>query len=178
MQLSQSFDISLDVNRYLEIIKAKTAALFAASTKVGSIIGAKNQQDVDLMHDYGINLGIAFQITDDIIDYSKNSGKTLGNDFYEGKITLPIINAYNAADNHTKNRIRYLFTKTDKNHSDLEEIIDILDHTESLKSSYELAREYSGKSIKALENLKEINISIEILTILRNTSVFLIDRDH
>ena len=79
---------------YLKIISSKTAALFSAATKVGAILGEKNNKEKEALEFYGKNLGLTFQIADDTLDYNSEInlfGKKTGNDFYEGKITLPII---------------------------------------------------------------------------------------
>ena len=90
---------------YLKIISAKTASLFAASTKVGAILANQDNKIKQALEVYGKNLGLTFQIADDTLDYNsdlKIFGKEIGNDFYEGKITLPIILVYQKASKSEK----------------------------------------------------------------------------
>ena len=87
--------------RYLDVITGKTAALFAAACQVGAVVAERPEQDEQALAEYGVNLGIAFQLVDDALDYAADQtelGKTVGDDFREGKITLPVLVAYQAGD--------------------------------------------------------------------------------
>ena len=97
LQLQHKNDIDILEETYLKIISWKTASLFASATKVGAILSGSEQNIKDALNSYGKNLGLTFQIADDALDYNseiKLFGKETGNDFYEGKITLPIIILY------------------------------------------------------------------------------------
>jgi len=112
MQLMNSRDIKISQEKYLEIIACKTAILFSASTKIGAIITNSSDERRRALADFGNNLGIAFQIMDDVLDYNaavNQFGKENGSDFYEGKITLPIILAYQKANEIDKARIKEIF---------------------------------------------------------------------
>ena len=105
LQLQYESEIDMLEETYLKIISSKTASLFAAATKVGSIIANKDSKIKDALEFYGKNLGLTFQIADDTLDYNselKLFGKDIGNDFYEGKITLPIILLYQKSKNDEK----------------------------------------------------------------------------
>lgn len=94
MQLSAKNDCATGEQAYLEIIRAKTAELFAAACRIGGVLGVRPAAEDEALRTYGLNLGIAFQIIDDVLDYSAEQGrlgKTIGDDFREGKITLPVI---------------------------------------------------------------------------------------
>ena len=94
LQLTTQNDTETGETRYLEVIKAKTAQLFAAACRVGAVIAARPKVEEDALETFGMNLGNAFQLTDDVLDYSAKQmalGKTVGDDFREGKITLPVI---------------------------------------------------------------------------------------
>ena len=94
LQLQHKGEIDIIEETYLKIISAKTASLFAASTKVGAILAKKENKVKEALEFYGKNLGLTFQIADDTLDYNseiKLFGKKIGNDFFEGKVTLPII---------------------------------------------------------------------------------------
>ena len=92
----------------------KTAALFAAATKVGAILGEKDAKYKEALEFYGKNIGLTFQIADDALDYNsdlKSFGKEIGNDFFEGKVTLPIILLYQKISNSEKTILKNLFIK-------------------------------------------------------------------
>lgn len=94
LQLSAAHDIATTENTYLEVIGAKTAALFAAACEVGAVVAGRPAAEQQALHRYGQGLGLAFQLVDDVLDYSAEQarlGKTVGDDFREGKITLPVI---------------------------------------------------------------------------------------
>jgi octaprenyl-diphosphate synthase len=97
LQLSASHDTSTTEDAYLRVIGAKTAALFSAAAEVGAIIGGRRKDQQEALESYGRNLGIAFQLVDDALDYSGKQalmGKSVGDDFREGKITLPVVLSY------------------------------------------------------------------------------------
>nr|WP_234397732.1 polyprenyl synthetase family protein [Sneathiella glossodoripedis] len=94
LQLMNVGDISLTEDKYYEVIGAKTAALFTAACEVGAVVAERPEAEVKALADYGTNLGIAFQLIDDALDYSAEQaslGKTIGDDFREGKVTLPVL---------------------------------------------------------------------------------------
>ena len=101
LQLATQNDLSTPEARYLEVIKGKTAALFAAACQVGAVVADRPEAEEAALAEYGMNLGIAFQLVDDALDYAADQatlGKTVGDDFREGKITLPVLVAYQAGD--------------------------------------------------------------------------------
>ena len=114
LQLQHKSEVDMLEETYLKIISAKTASLFAASTKVGSILANKEKKIKDALEFYGKNLGLTFQIADDTLDYNsdlKFFGKEVGNDFYEGKITLPIILLYQKINQKEKDDLKRIFEK-------------------------------------------------------------------
>src|SRR5690606_33565250 len=99
LQLTKAFDPNLSEADYIEIISAKTAALFAAASQSVAVTAGADAGRVQALYDYGLNLGLAFQIQDDVLDYSGSAGelgKTAGDDFAEGKSTLPLLLAVKA----------------------------------------------------------------------------------
>ena len=109
LQLQYKNEIDMLEETYLKIISAKTASLFAAASKVGSILANKENKIKDALEFYGKNLGLTFQIADDTLDYNselKLFGKEIGNDFYEGKITLPIILLYQKSPDNDKKKLK------------------------------------------------------------------------
>ncbi len=172
LQLTNSTDIKISEEKYLEIISQKTAILFAAATSVGAIISDSNIEKQKALHNFGINLGIAFQIMDDVLDYNSSSdilGKEIGDDFFEGKITLPIIVAYEKADQVEKKRIKQIFNENlmseAKDYNLLKEMINLIRKYKTIDLSIDKSMQYHQK---ALDNLsifddceeKEMLISI------------------
>ena len=101
LQLEHRGEVDLLEETYFNIISMKTAALFAAATKVGACLGERSKKEKDALESYGKNLGLAFQIADDALDYFSSStifGKEIGKDFYEGKTTLPLIIIFQRAN--------------------------------------------------------------------------------
>ena len=112
LQLQHNQEIDILEETYLKIISWKTASLFAASTKVGAILSKKENKFKEALYSYGKNLGLTFQIADDTLDYNselKIFGKKIGNDFYEGKITLPIILLYQKTNTSEKQDLNFIF---------------------------------------------------------------------
>lgn len=104
LQLSSMHNAYTTEAHYMAVIRAKTAALFAAATQVGAVVAEKSAAEEQALYDFGMNLGIAFQLADDALDYSGTAatGKTLGNDFAQGKVTLPVILALQHGDDTEK----------------------------------------------------------------------------
>jgi len=165
MQLMNSNDIEISEEKYLQIISYKTAILFAASTQVGAIISdsisskQKDQRQKSLA-DFGNNLGIAFQIMDDVLDYNANQeklGKKIGNDFYEGKITLPIILTYKQANQSEKTIIKEIFANNlvannaEENPKLFLEIMSLINKYNAINASIEMALAYKDLAYKNLE---------------------------
>ena len=114
LQLQHKGEVDMLEETYLRIISAKTAELFAASTKVGAILSDRNNKEKEALEFYGRNLGLTFQIADDTLDYNselKLFGKKIGKDFYEGKVTLPIILLFQKANYEEKQKLKDIFFK-------------------------------------------------------------------
>lgn len=153
MQLSMTGDTQMSFDNYLDIIRAKTAALFAAATEIGPVIANAKNSDAEAMAEYGLNLGIAFQISDDVLDYSATQeklGKTIGDDFREGKMTLPIIDALSKSNEEEQKF--WQRTIHDKNQStdDLAQAMSIMEKHGSFEYSLNKAQEYAQKAQLAL----------------------------
>jgi octaprenyl-diphosphate synthase len=160
MQLMNSNDIEISEEKYLQIISYKTAILFAASTQVGAVITNSGHSKQKALADFGNNLGIAFQIMDDVLDYNANQeklGKKIGNDFYEGKITLPIILTYKRANQSEKIVIKEIFANNlmannAQNHPKLFlEIMSLINKYNAIELSIETALAYKNLAYKNLE---------------------------
>ena len=153
LSLCQTLDIMTDDS--LRIIEAKTAALFAAACEVGTLLSNETTQ-AKSMRSYGLNLGMAFQIVDDILDYSADEGKLgkdIGNDFREGKITLPLILTYPHCSGEEKDFFNRTLIEHHQTPDDLSMAINIIQKHKGLTKAYELAATFADKARQSLENL-------------------------
>ena len=154
-QLTKLYAQDTSFDDYYKIIAAKTGVLFAASTKAGVMLTCPQDKDVQhAMYDYGLNLGIAFQIMDDILDYSANAqelGKVIGKDLLEGKMTLPLIFALEDSDSTEKEFLQQVIAKPEQKY--LPEVLAIFAKYNSLDKSYEEGRHYVELAQQQLANL-------------------------
>ncbi|MCB1532647.1 MAG: polyprenyl synthetase family protein [Alphaproteobacteria bacterium] len=161
MQLATTGNLSTTMDDYIEVIKAKTAALFAAACEVGPVIAGADKSAASAMAEYGLNMGIAFQIADDALDYDADQdalGKTIGDDFREGKMTAPVLFALAQADE--EERAFWTRTLVEKNQQDrdLAQAQEILNRHSALKRSLKLAEEYGEKARLALAEAPDHNL--------------------
>jgi octaprenyl-diphosphate synthase len=152
-QLTAQRQIDTDEEHYLDIISAKTAALFAAACRVSPVV-AEASEDAELaLECYGRNLGIAFQLSDDVIDYASDSatmGKGVGDDFRDGKMTLPVILAYARGSEDDRAFWRSAIAGQRVSDGDLAHAIALLKSTDALADTVERARHYGRRAIDAL----------------------------
>jgi len=152
-QLTAQRQIDTDEDHYLEIISAKTAALFAAACRVSPVVAEAGEDAEHALDCYGKNLGIAFQLSDDVIDYASNTetmGKGVGDDFRDGKMTLPVILAYARGSGDERNFWREAIGGSRVSDDDLAHAIRLLGETDALADTIERARQYGRRAIDAL----------------------------
>ena len=154
-QLTAQRRIETDEEQYLAIIGAKTAALFAAACRVAPVV-AEASEDTELaLEAYGKNLGIAFQLADDVIDYASDAevmGKGVGDDFRDGKMTLPLILAFARGSEGDRSFWRSAVSGERIGEEDLTHAIGLMRSTEALSDTIECARHYGRRAIDALAN--------------------------
>jgi octaprenyl-diphosphate synthase len=139
---------------YLSVIAAKTAVLFAAACQVGAVVAERPPEEEQALETYGRNFGIAFQLVDDILDYSAeeaNLGKSVGDDFREGKITLPVVLAYERASDGERDFLRRCLEELDQSDEDLTRAIAIMDRCDALADAKARARAYGEAARRALD---------------------------
>ena len=164
LQLQHKGEVDMLEETYLKIISAKTAELFAASTKVGAILSNVENKEKDALEFYGRNLGLTFQIADDTLDYNselKMFGKTVGQDFFEGKITLPIILLFQKLDSIEKENLKEIFSKEIRDKDDFEKTISLIKKYKIIEECYQKAQHYINLASNALtvfEESKDKNI--------------------
>ena len=175
LQLEHKGEIDLLEETYFNIINMKTAALFAAATKVGACLGNKNKKEKDALESYGKNLGLAFQIVDDALDYystKKIFGKEIGKDFFEGKITLPIIFLCQKANANEKLYLKKIFKKKSRSKLEFDETQNLIKKYNSINSCFKHAEYFTNMSYNALNIF---NPSKE-KTILQNLTSYSLER--
>ena len=152
-QLTAQRQIDTDEDHYLEIISAKTAALFAAACRVSPVVAEASEAAELALECYGKNLGIAFQLSDDVIDYASDAatmGKGVGDDFRDGKMTLPVILAYARGNDEDRAFWRAAIGGERVSDEDLAHAIGLLRDTGALADTIERARLYGRRAIDAL----------------------------
>ena len=154
LQLITSNDTTTSEAAYLEVISAKTAKLFAAAAELGAVIAERPEVEAEALESYGRNLGIAFQLVDDALDYSAREatlGKTIGDDFREGKITLPVVLAFRRGDQAEREFWRRTLEDGPQKDGDLEHAIALMDMHGALADAIERARHYGAVARDALD---------------------------
>tara|TARA_B100000965_G_scaffold110691_1_gene91404 strand:+ start:49 stop:1062 length:1014 start_codon:yes stop_codon:yes gene_type:complete len=175
LQLQHKGETDMLEETYLKIISAKTASLFAASTKVGSILSNKENKIKEALGFYGKNLGLTFQIADDTLDYNselKLFGKEIGNDFYEGKITLPIILLYQKADNNEKKELKEIFESKKRSEFEFKKVLTLIKNYNIINDCYVKAEYFINLASNSLSIFKETKEK----EILKNLTSFSLER--
>ena len=152
-QLVSQRRIETSEERYLHIIGAKTAALFAAASRIAAIVAERDEAEERALDDYGRNLGIAFQLVDDAIDYDSQSsemGKNRGDDFREGKMTLPVILAYARGNEEERRFWQDAIAGFCIEDSDLDHAIALINKYEAVADTRERARHFAKRACDAL----------------------------
>ena len=176
-QLLTTNDVATSEDTYLDIITAKTAALFSAACRIGAIVAERGSQYEEALEGYGKNLGIVFQLIDDALDYGSNSGnfgKLIGDDFREGKITLPVILAYRRGNIEERKFWERTLQLSDQKESDLDFAISLMRRHNSLSDTIKRALHYGAKAKDALAIFpynKTKNILLDLVD-------YCIDRTH
>ena len=176
LQLQHRGEVDMLEETYLKIISSKTAELFAAATKVGAILSEMKTKEKEALEFYGRNLGLTFQIADDTLDYNselKLFGKNIGQDFYEGKITLPIILLFQKANKDEKETLKKTFSKEERNQNDLNYTLSLIKKYDIINSCYQKAKHYINLSSNSLSVFKDS----EEKNILENLTSFSLSRN-
>jgi octaprenyl-diphosphate synthase len=174
-EVQESHNFDLDEETYLQIISEKTASLFTASCESGAVAAGAKKRVQRNLREYGQNLGMAFQITDDLLDWvgeTKKTGKGLGNDLREGKITLPLIHTLRECDPRSRKRILKLL-ENDFNQKDFERILSLIKGNGGVKYAQEKAISFEEKALSCLSELKDSKYK----KALQDLASFVIERD-
>jgi octaprenyl-diphosphate synthase len=177
LQLVTQRDISTPESRYLEVIKAKTARLFAAAAEVGAMVAGRNGAERVALESFGMNLGIAFQLVDDALDYAGREaklGKSVGDDFREGKITLPVILAFLRGGSVDREFWKRTIQKLEQRPDDLKQAQSLIERHHAIADTLERARHYGSMARDALGLFADSPLKAALLEAVD----FAIDRAH
>lgn len=162
LQLTTQGNPDTSMEEYMRVIEGKTAALFSAATSAGAMLAGATPSDIQAMDDYGHNLGIAFQITDDVLDYQSDEedfGKAIGDDFREGKMTLPVLLAFRAGDESEKAFWHRTMVDLNQTDDDLSRAVVLLGKHNTLNQSLVIARDYAAKAKASMTGRKNCAIT-------------------
>ena len=157
LQLVETNNINIKETNYIKIIESKTAALFSSACEVGGVVSGANKSQKKKLFNFGKNLGTAFQLTDDALDYEGSSskmGKNNGDDFYEGKVTLPVILALKNADKKEKDFWEKTFNKKVRNKTDLRIAKKIIKDKDTINQTLKLANKYGEKAKNIMKDFE------------------------
>ncbi|MEN8195603.1 MAG: polyprenyl synthetase family protein [Pseudomonadota bacterium] len=161
LQLVTTNDTGTGEADYLEVIRCKTATLFAAAAEIGAVVAGRSEAEQQALADYGMNLGIAFQLIDDLLDYSAlqaQLGKTVGDDFREGKMSLPVVLAFARANDEEREFWTRTMERMEQEEGDLGQAIALLQKHGVLDETAARARDYAVRAKQALTAFPESGI--------------------
>ena len=158
LQLTRAHDLNLDEKTYLEIIGAKTAELFAAAAEAGAVSAKAPEREITALRQFGFNLGIAFQLVDDALDYggaTETLGKNAGDDFREGKATLPLLLAIGRTGAKEAAFWERTITRLDQTDADFRRARELIIGTGAVKATGDLARQYADEAKASLKSFPD-----------------------
>ena len=153
LQLQHKREADLLEETYIEIINLKTASLFSAATKTGACLSGSNEKEKKALESYGRNLGLAFQIADDALDYyakEKLFGKKIGKDFFEGKVTLPLITIFQKGNDEEKSFLNEIMKKENRTEEDFSETLALIYKYKAVEATFKKAEYFVNVSFDAL----------------------------
>ena len=176
LQLQHKGEADLLEETYIEIINLKTASLFSAATKTGACLSGSKEKEKKALESYGRNLGLAFQIADDALDYyakEKLFGKEIGKDFFEGKVTLPLITIFQKGNEEEKNFLTEIMKKEKRTEEDFSETLALIYKYKAVEATFKKAEYFVNVSYDALAIFPDN----EDKRILQNLTSFSLNRN-
>jgi octaprenyl-diphosphate synthase len=177
MQLSAAKNTETNEDEYLAVIRGKTAELFAAACEVGPVIAERPKAEQAACRSYGMNLGIAFQLIDDALDYGGTAaslGKNVGDDFREGKVTLPVVLSFRRGDTQERDFWRRAIERGEVAEGDVERAVAIMHRHRALEDTIERARHYGAMARDALALFPQSPMKQALL----DAVAFVVNRTH
>ena len=173
LELSNDKNLEINEDIYFSVVNAKTASLFSAASQVGAISAEASKAEVNALKSFGTNFGMTFQLIDDAIDYSSNQkilGKNIGDDFKEGKITLPIILAYGRSSNKEKEFWKRTISNLTQEQGDFDQALEIINKYQCIEDTITRANHFSNVAVDSIDIFKN-NQFKEKLVSLVSTSI-------
>lgn len=168
-QIKDKFKWDQNLRQYLRRIKRKTALLIATSCKLGAIATGVPETDANKLYFYGYNVGMSYQIIDDILDFTSTAkvlGKPAGNDLLQGNVTLPVLFAMQ--DQSFKKRLKKTFSTPDSVSSkDFAELLDALKQTDAIEASYKVSNQYLDRALQALDTFPDSKAKLTLANIAK-----------
>ena len=177
LQLQHKGEADLLEETYIEIINLKTASLFSAATKTGACLSGSNEKEKKALESYGRNLGLAFQIADDALDYyakEKLFGKEIGKDFFEGKVTLPLITIFQKGNDEEKSFLNEILKKENRTEEDFSETLALIYKYKAVEATFKKAEYFVNVSFDALAIFPDTDDK----RVLQNLTSFSLNRSY
>jgi octaprenyl-diphosphate synthase len=168
LQLATQNDLSTPETRYLDVVRGKTAALFAAACQVGAVVGGRPPAEEEALADYGMNLGIAFQLTDDALDYTADQaklGKTVGDDFREGKITMPVLAAYARGTDGERAFWRRTIEASEQTDEDLDHALHLMASRGAIQTTLDRAGAFTDAAKTSLQIFPDSPLRMSLIAV-------------
>lgn len=172
LELSNDKDPTINEDVYYDVINGKTASLFSAACQVGGMSAQGSDKEVEYLKSFGANFGMSFQLIDDAIDYSSSNitlGKNIGDDFKEGKITLPIILAYLRSNKAEKNFWKKTIVHLKQEKDDFHHAINIIKKYDCIADTIDRARHFANVAIDSLGSFKDNNYKIGLINLIQSS---------
>lgn len=176
LQLAHLRKLSVTEDEYLDLAYRKTASLFSACLRLGAILGRRSDEEEMKLGEYGTNLGLAFQLTDDLLDFTSSEeklGKPIGNDLREGKVTLPLIYLLRHGRPEESNKVRRVFEERGFHSVRLEEILEMVERRGTLRAARDKARHFADLAIGCLAGFPDSQYK----DALRSLAEFVVERE-
>ncbi len=171
LQMEKSRKLNLSEEIYFEIVKNKTASLLSSACAVGAYTTSKNMATTELMKSFGENVGIAFQIKDDLFDYgTEKIGKPTGNDIKEKKLTLPLIYTLNKVDKTTRRKLIYILKNENKNPASVKFVITTVVENGGIKYAENKMNEYRDEALRILHQFNNTDVRTALEELVRYTT--------
>ena len=174
-QLTKNGDANITEDEHFDIVRRKTAYLFAGCARIGGMLGPTTREQQEALWDYGLNIGMAFQLVDDALDYSgdiSETGKNLGDDLNEGKPTMPLLRVMQSGSAQQSALVRNAIEQGGR--EDFALVMQAINATDALQYTRDRAKESSDRAIRAIEKLKATPYRESLLELAR----FAVDRSH
>lgn len=179
LQMRNAHNFNQSEEDYFLAIQGKTALLIAATTEIGALMGGGGEAEQAALHRYGANLGFAFQVVDDLLDYlgdEQKTGKPVGNDLVEGKMTLPLIHSLHQADESEKEKLLEILQNSEKRSAAYDKVVRIITDHKGFEYSREKAQALVQKAVEEVDLFDQRKVEKEIL-ILKGLASYVLNRD-